>query len=202
MTIFLFVIFSIFIVMKKIVKLTEDDLTKIVKRVIQEETQLTESKKLKTLALGLGLTVGVMLPSCSSGKYSEDDINKQAMIFMKKLNEIDEITPEDLTLSFMETVKNNEGFKDWDENMVNRQISAFYRIDSEKHLKLCAEMIAYQLKKCGEDKKVKVQVGEYVDKLKGGKLDQIDSLILKSFEEGVESLQKQSEYESRSGLFY
>ena len=198
MTIFLFVIFSIFIVMKKIVKLTEADLTRIVKLVIQEETQLRESKKLKTLTLGLGLTVGIMLPSCSSGKYSEDDTNKQVMIFMKKLNEIDEITPEDLTNSFLEKTQTMDVFKNYTSEMINSQIAAFYRDDSEKHLKLCAEMIAYQLKKCGEDKKVKVQVGEYVNKLKGGKLDQIDSLILKSFEEGVESLQKQSEYESSS----
>ena len=184
--------------MKKIVKLTEADLTRIVKLVIQEETQLRESKKLKTLTLGLGLTVGIMLPSCSSGKYSEDDTNKQVMIFMKKLNEIDEITPEDLTNSFLEKTQTMDVFKNYTSEMINSQIATFYRADSEKHIKLCAEMIAYQLKKCGEDKKVKVQVGEYVNKLKGGKLDQIDSLILKSFEEGVESLQKQSEYESSS----
>jgi hypothetical protein len=194
MTIFLFVILSIFIIMKKIVRLTEADLTRIVKRVIQEE-QLNESKKLKTLALGLGLSASIMLPSCNSGKYSEDNVKKQTVIFMRKLNKLDELTPEEMA----NVVYTDDVFKDYTPEMINSQISTFYRIDAEEHIKLCAEMIAYQLKKCGEDKKVEIQVEEYVEKLRGGKLDKIDSLILKSFDQATESLQKQIEYESQSG---
>ena len=183
--------------MKKIVRLTESDLTRIVKRVIQEE-KVNESK-IKNLALGLGLSASILLPSCNSGKYSDENVNKQTIIFMKKLNEIDETTPEDLTITFLDMVKTNEIFKEYDSYMINGQISSFYRLNGEKHLKLCAEMIVYQLKKCGEDKKVDIQVEEYVDKLRGGKLDKIDSLILKSFNDAVRSIQKQIEYESQSG---
>ena len=184
--------------MKKVIRLTESDLTRIVKRVIQEE-KVNESKKLKNLALGLGLSASILLPSCNSGKYSDENVNKQTIIFMKKLNEIDETTPEDLTYSLMQSAQNGEAFKNWTEELFNSQIATFYRIDSEEHLKLCAEMIAYQLKKCGEDKKVDIQVEEYVDKLRGGKLDKIDYLILKSYNEAVRSIQKQIEYESQSG---
>lgn len=189
--------------MKKIIRLTESDLTRVVKQVIKEQ-QLNESKKLKNLALGLGLTASIMLPACSGGKHSEENDNKQTIIFMEKLNNLDEVTPEEMIPTYIETIeKDKEIFKNWDEDrindMINSQISAFYRIDSKEHIELCAEMIAYQLKKCGQDKKVEIQVEEYVEKLKGGKLDRIDSLILKSFDVGVESLQKQIEYESESG---
>jgi hypothetical protein len=51
--------------MKKIVRLTEQDLARIVRRVINEE-QINESKKLKALTLGLGLALNIGLSSCNN----------------------------------------------------------------------------------------------------------------------------------------
>ena len=156
----------------------------------------------KVIILTISLVLLVVLGFLGYQKYQEqkdiDEVNRKTSYFQNKVREIEEYTPEDLILTFMETVKNNEGFKNWDENMINNQIAAFYRIYGEEHMELCAEMISYQLNKCGEGKTVKVQVDEYINKLNTGKLDRVDSLILKCFNVGVESTQKQIEIESVS----
>ena len=73
MTIFLFVIFIIFIVMKKIVRLTESDLTRIVKRVIQEEQkQINEGFNLKGILPTIAIAASLNLSSCKTkGDYEQ-----------------------------------------------------------------------------------------------------------------------------------
>jgi hypothetical protein len=73
-------------------------------------------------------------------------------------------------------------------------VARIYASEAEEHLDLCAKMIAYQLDKCGEGKRVKVDVEKYVNKLKGGDLDKVDLMIIQCFEQGIESKQKEMEY--------
>jgi hypothetical protein len=140
----------------------------------------------------------IFLTSCDN---TEKEKQLQTINFETKLNEINEVTPEEKITS----IQNDEAFKDWTEKMVNSQISTFYRIDSEEHIELCVEMIAYQGTKF--DKKnveIQIQVEEYVNEVirDGGKIDKIDSLILKSFDKAVESFLRQREYESKSDNVY
>jgi hypothetical protein len=59
--------------MKKIVRLTESDLTRIVKRVMKEE-QITESNKIKSILAGLGIALNVGLSSCESKSEVESKL--------------------------------------------------------------------------------------------------------------------------------
>ena len=139
----------------------------------------------------------IFLTSCDN---TEKEKQLQTINFETKLNEINEVTPEEKITS----IQNDKAFKDWTEKMINSHISTFYRIDSEEHIELCVEMIAYQGTKFGKGKKLEIQVEEYVNEVirDGGKIDKIDSLILKSFNEGLESFKKQLEYESKSDNVY
>jgi len=175
--------------MKKVIRLTESDLTRIVRQAIQEK-QVNESKKLKTLALGLGLTVSTLLPSC--GTNDEEQIRK----FQKKLYEINQSTPEGQIEILLKNIETSDVMRQafGDEQDFNRMVARIYASEAEEHLDLCAKMIAYQLDKCGEGKRVKVDVEKYVNKLKGGDLDKVDLMIIQCFEQGIESKQKEMEY--------
>jgi hypothetical protein len=73
--------------MKKIVRLTEADLAKIVKRVIQEE-QLNESNKLKGLLASLILSLNVGLTSCDSKSEVESKLPQIEYMIEDNLEEM------------------------------------------------------------------------------------------------------------------
>ena len=175
--------------MKRVIRLNERDLTKIVRRVIQEQ-KVNESNRMRNAALTLGLTVSVLLPSC--GLNDEKEIKK----FETELQEINDFTPEKKIEGIHNMMDTSDLYRQlWStESGYNSMLSAIYRVDAEKHLDLCAKMIAFQLDKCGEGKEIKVDVKKYVDKILGGDLDKVDSMILQSFQQGVESKQKELEY--------
>lgn len=103
MTIFLFVIFSIFIIMKKIVRLTEADLTRIVKRVIQEE-QLNEGIKLKSLLPAIAIVASLNLSSCKSKSEFEDKIPDLETLVLNQINRADKF--------YKESTDQNDGYPD------------------------------------------------------------------------------------------
>lgn len=94
MTIFLFVIFLIFIIMKKVIRLTESDLARIVKRVIQEE-QVNESKFLKKLLTGITIVAGLNLSSCKTKDDVKEKLPEVEKVVQDQLNNMNDMSSDD-----------------------------------------------------------------------------------------------------------
>lgn len=129
-------------------------------------------------------------------KHTEvNNKNLKFQKFQSKYKRLKETTPEDLSIMFLKIVKTNEGFKNWSSEMINSQIASLFRIDGEKKIDLCVEIILYKLKKFNNFDNPKEVVINYIRNLYQGKMDRFDKLIVKCFDDATKSFQKQLELE-------
>jgi hypothetical protein len=128
----------------------------------------------------------------------EEKIKRQTILLLEKGREINECTPEDLTLTFLDHCNNNEVFKQYSSDMINSQIGCFYRTDAEDKIKLCVDILFFKVKGFKQNEDVKQQIRDYIDKLKFGKKDKLDTLLVETFESACSSYSTWIEYESKT----
>ena len=152
----------------------------------------------KAIIVTLSLVLLVILGVLGYQKYQEqkeiDEVNRKTLYFQSKVREIDESTPDELTTIFLNKVVTMEIFKDYDSDMINRQISHFYKSDAEKKIDLCVEVVVYRIGKLKKDEPAQPQIQEYIDQIMVGEKDKIDLILINTFQSAIESLQTSMEY--------
>jgi hypothetical protein len=122
------------------------------------------------------------------------EYNKQVQNFKNRYDEIITSDPDSLTLFFLKKTLNQEGFKEWDQDMINRQISHFYKSHGNDYIILCADMIVFKTKNFDKNGDIDKQINNYIINLVNGKWDCVDSMIVKSFNNSIYDFQMQNEY--------
>jgi hypothetical protein len=132
--------------------------------------------------------------------FSCNSLNDKTEYFEKRYEEITLTPPEKLCLMFLErcnTEDANSTFSKYTPEMINRQNSAFFRLASEEHLKLVVDILIY--KEVLKNKKKSIEdLQQYIDKINKSESDNLDRIVIKSFDFAVkykaEQLRIESEY--------
>lgn len=160
----------------------------------------------KIIIISVSLILVTILGVIGYNKYQEqvkiDEFNNKLEYFQNRVKEINETVPEDLITLFLQHVGTDELYKNWDTDMINHQISYFYESEGNDNIKLCVEIIKYKVSKFKEDEPIEPQIQEYIDKIMFGKKDQIDMILINTFETSVKCFQKKYEYEPNDSYLY
>lgn len=119
--------------------------------------------------------------------FSCNVLNDKTEYFEKRYEEITFSPPERLCSSFLEkcnTKDENSPFSKYTPVMINRQFSAFYRLASEEHLKLVIDILIY--KEVIKNKEQSINdLRHYVDNINKSESDNLDRIVIKSFDFAV-----------------
>ena len=123
-----------------------------------------------------------LLSLSSCGESQSEIDSRKAKEFKRKFSEINESTPEDLSLLFYDRIENADDdspFNHYTPAMIRSQEATFYKLAAEDHAKLIIDILVY--KKLVGNKKVPVNIiqSKIYDLDKN---DPIDKIALKSFE--------------------
>ena len=155
----------------------------------------------KTIIVTTSLILLVVLGVIGYQKYQTqkeiDEVNRKTLYFQNKLSDINESTPDEFTTIFLDKVVTMDVFKDYDSDMINRQISHFYKSDAEEKIDLCVEIVVYKIGKFKKDEPVQPQIQEYIDRIMVGGKDKIDLILINTFQRAIESYQTSMEYMSK-----
>ncbi|MEN9304057.1 MAG: hypothetical protein RL264_2486 [Bacteroidota bacterium] len=113
--------------------------------------------------------------------------NDKTEHFEKRYKELISVSPEDLCMSFLEkcdTKDEKSPFSSYTPEMINSQLATFYRIESEDHLKLVTDILYYKKVITSKEKSIEDLI-DFVGKIKSGKKDKLDKIVIKSFELAV-----------------
>ncbi len=160
----------------------------------------------KTIIVTTSLILLVVLGVIGYQKYQTqkeiDEVNRKTLYFQNKLSDINESTPDEFTTIFLDKVVTMDVFKDYDSDMINRQISHFYKSDAEEKIDLCVEIVVYKIGKFKKDEPVQPQIQEYIDRIMVGGKDKIDLMLINTFQSAIESYQTSMEYMSKTESSY
>jgi hypothetical protein len=125
--------------------------------------------------------------------------NAKYIFFQDKYKSITEPSPAELCLSFLKQIEEadeSSSFSKWTPQMINRQCAAMYRLNSEKLVELIIDILQYKKivtnnKKCSLE-----EIKSFAERMRSGKPDKIDKILIKSFDLMIENNIEQSKLEN------
>jgi hypothetical protein len=125
--------------------------------------------------------------------------NAKYIFFQDKYKKITEPSPAELCLSFLKQIEEadeSSPFSKWTPEMINRQCAAMYRLNSEELVELIIDILQYKKivtnnKKCSLE-----EIKSFAERMRSGKPDKIDKILIKSFDLMIEYNIEQSKLEN------
>lgn len=139
-------------------------------------------------------SIALIFSSCE-----QKNDNAKYIFFQGKYKKITEPSPAELCLYFLKQIEDadeNSPFSKYSPEMINSQCASMYRVTSEELVELIIDILRYK-KIVTNDKKCSLEeIKSFAERMRSGKPDKIDKILIKSFDLMIEYNIEQSKLEN------